>query len=244
MAVTALTALKFYFAQYQLTTDHNKLNPESGYDEQDGTVFGDTARRAKGTIPFVTLEGGGFVSMGTGSVHDVLKANISVADVPVTLAPTGGADGQIAEFFKAMVLRYKPGGRVGTLMPFSVSAKGQGVPLVSGKILGTGSKTATANGTARQLGAVTASQRIYAALHVLSVSGTNPTLNVVIASDNAQGFPSGATQITFAQKTAAGSEFKSALGAITDDWWRAQWTIGGTATPTFDIVIAVGIAEA
>jgi hypothetical protein len=55
------------------------------------------------------------------------------------------------------------------------------------------------------------------------------------------GFPSPATRLTFAQKTAAGYEFKSAAGAITDDWWRVDWTIGGTATPTFSFVVAVGI---
>lgn len=241
MAISALTDVELWFAQYRLSTDHNQLGLEIGYDENDDTVFQDTARSITGGLAFTRLVGSGFVTIGNGNVHEVLRSNVNVANVPVTVSPDGGDDGDYAEFFLSKTLSYQTLGQVGQIMPFTFNAHGQGTPSIKGTILGVGSKASTANGTARQLGAVSATQRLYAALHVISVSGVSPTLDVVIASDNASNFPSGTTRITFAQKTAAGHEWLSVAGAITDDWWRAQWTIGGSSSPTFDVVIVAGI---
>jgi hypothetical protein len=92
------------------------------------------------------------------------------------------------------------------------------------------------------LGAATATQHLYGVLHVLAVSGTNPTLDVVIQSDDAEGFASGTTRGTFTQKTAVGSQFLTPVaGPVTDTHWRCTWTIGGTNTPSFTIALVVGI---
>ena len=48
-------------------------------------------------------------------------------------------------------------------------------------------------------------------------------------SDDAEGFPSTAVQITFTGATNITSEWKDVAGAITDDWWRAAWTFTGTS---------------
>lgn len=94
------------------------------------------------------------------------------------------------------------------------------------------------------MGAVTASQFLYGALHVFpTVDGTNPTLDVVVQSDTAQAFPSATTQMTFATKTAVGSQFAAPVaGAITDTWWRLSITVGGTSTPQFPILVVLGVA--
>ena len=93
------------------------------------------------------------------------------------------------------------------------------------------------SGTGIQLGAVSATQSVHASLHALTVSGG--TLDVTVESDTASGFPSTTTRITFAQITAVGSEFASAAGAITDEYWRVDFTVGGGGT--FDFVVCVGI---
>ncbi|OFW37654.1 MAG: hypothetical protein A3J29_06165 [Acidobacteria bacterium RIFCSPLOWO2_12_FULL_67_14b] len=242
MAVVTINP-RIWFAQYHLSADHSRCEVASGHEPEDGTVFTHTAKAVRGTLPFVELKGSGFVDFASGGVHQVLKGNVNVANVPVTIGMEGATVDTRATLFLARLLQYRTPGVVGKLLPFEYDAKGQGTPAVDGYLFGLGSKTATANGTAIQLGTLDAGETMYAALHVISASGTSPTLDVVIASDNAEGFPSGVTRITFAQKTAAGSEWTSLAGAVaTDDWWRAQWTIGGTDTPTFDIVVAVGIA--
>ncbi len=69
-------------------------------------------------------------------------------------------------------------------------------------------------------------------LVIASRSGTNPTLDVTIetSSDNGSA-DTWRTLGTFAQQTAGGTTRKNFPGA--DNYVRANWTIGGTATPTF-----------
>jgi hypothetical protein len=115
-------------------------------------------------------------------------------------------------------------------------------PLIRG-ILGT-HQTAAATSSAStkfQLGAVTAAQYLYGALHVYSASGTNPTLDVTLQSDADASAGSETVRLTFAQKTAAGYEWASPIvGAITDTYWRASWTVAGT-NPLFAFAVVFGI---
>ena len=196
----------------------------------------------RGALPFVECNGDGYVEFGNGNVHEVLRSNINTADVPVTIGMEGATDQTKAMFFKANLLQYNIAGAVGQLLPFSWQGKGSSTPAVPGTIFGIGSKTSSANGTSNQLGVLAAGETMHMALHVLAVSGTSPTLDLIITSDTATGFPSVTTRKTFSQKTAVGSDYLTLAGPIaTDSWWRAQWTIGGSSTPTFDFVVSVGI---
>ena len=85
---------------------------------------------------------------------------------------------------------------------------------------------------------------MFAALHVLSASGTSPTLDVVLQSDDNSGFSSAVSRITFTQATGITSQWSTLAGAQTDDYWRASYTIGGSATPTFTFALVIGIAVA
>ena len=74
-----------------------------------------------------------------------------------------------------------------------------------------------------------------------SVSGTNPTLDVKLQSD-VDGFGSPADQITFSQAIAIGSQWGTpASGAVTDTYYRLNYTIGGTDTPTFSFIVVMAI---
>jgi hypothetical protein len=61
-----------------------------------------------------------------------------------------------------------------------------------------------------------------------------------VESDDNGSMTSATTQITFPQKTFVTSEWLSAAGAITDDYWRVGYTIGGS-TPSFNFAVVVGI---
>ena len=87
-----------------------------------------------------------------------------------------------------------------------------------------------------QLGAVASGQIVAASLHVIAASGTS--LDVTVESDSTSGMSSPTTQLTFAQATAIGGQFLSAVGPITDDWWRVSWTVVGGS---FTFVVAIGI---
>ena len=77
----------------------------------------------------------------------------------------------------------------------------------------------------------TAGQYLYGILHCTAVSGTNtPTITVKIQSDSTDAFSSASDRITFTAKTAIGSQWATKVSAdtITDNYWRASWTVSGT----------------
>lgn len=119
-------------------------------------------------------------------------------------------------------------GAIGDVADFEMSITGDSAGVDGAVALPLATRGAV-TGTAIQLGAVVAGDRLWAALHV--TGGTFTNLAVTIGSDNAVGFPSSTTVLTFSTVSAAGWQFISVAGPITDDWFRAVATIGsGTAT--------------
>jgi hypothetical protein len=205
--------------------------------------MGATSKSRIAGLTDVELNGEGFweASASSDKIDDVANANLGGSSQVFTIGPQGADDGEVAFIFKALVGDYQCGGAVGDLMTFNIQAGGD-AELVRGTVLGAGEKTSTANGTARELGAVSATQKLYAAIHVISASGTSPTLDVIVESDDAEAFTDPTTRITFSQKDAIGSEWATPVaGAIADTWWRIGWTIGGSDTPTFNFIVTVGI---
>ncbi len=160
-----------------------------------------------------------------------------------TVCPVDASDGARAYFTNVLTPSYTLLGGVGDVAPYK--AMGQSTwPLVRGIVAnppGT-PRTATGSGTVTQLGLVGAGQYIYAALHVLSVSGTTPSMTVVIESDDNVGMSSPISRVSFNAATAVGSQILRTAGAIaTDNYWRAKWTISGTS-PSFLAAVVIGIA--
>lgn len=244
MATQVLLNSKVYAGEFDVSGQLNQVALNYGADPLDDTTFGSGGTRThKGGLKAVDLSMGGFVDEGSALIGDFTFNRIGTVDIPFLASAQGAAVGDIAYFFKAMHAQYGRPLQVGQLYAFSVSAVATGgQPLVRGQIfIAAGAKTVSGNsGTAVNLGAVGASQKLYASLHVLSASGTLPTLDVTVKSDDAVGFATPTTQITFTQKIAAGYELRSAPGAITDPFYRVDYTIGGTG-PSFSFVVAVGI---
>jgi hypothetical protein len=133
------------------------------------------------------------------------------------------------------------GGPIGEGAPFSASVEsdsqhGRGVLLHPPT-----ARSTTANGTAVAQAGPGAGRTLYAALHVLSASGTTPSLTVKVQSDDAVGFPSATDRITFSAANAAGWQWGSVAGDFsTETHLRVTWTITGT-TPSFTFAVAAFI---
>lgn len=241
MAVFILKDQKFYVASYDLTGDTSTVSIEHSAADLDVTAFGDSSVSRIAGLESITLSQEGFYQAGSGSVDEALSTRLGGAMRPITVGKSSGTDGDAAWMFNATTFSYTPFGAVGEATPFSTSAASDSV-LVDATFLhdDSAAETSTGNGTARQLGAVAAGETLYASLHVLAASGTTPTLDVTIESDDDSGMASPATQITFTQATGTTSEWQTAAGAITDDWFRVAFTIGG-GSPSFTFVVAVGI---
>ena len=231
---------KLYYDKYDLSGNHNELKMNYSAEAHDITQYGATARSKLAGLKSVELASGGYWQGGDAGVDDVLFDNMGSSGKVLTVCPTTGADGERAFIMKSVSGEYAPGESIGNVFAFNFAAYAQS-DLVRSTVMATGSKTSSDNGTARQLGATGSGQSLYAALHVLSVSGTSPTLDVIVQSDSAENMASPTTQITFTQATAITAEWGSQAGAITDDWIRVSWTIGGSDTPTFNFIVSVGI---
>lgn len=182
--------------------------------------------------------------MADDGLDERLFAYFAAADVPQSFV-IGSADGSLGYTWKALGTSYTPmEGAPGALAMARYAGVSSTGPIARGLLIHpTTARTSSSTGTAYQIGAVSATQRLYASLHVLSVSGTSPTLDVIVQSDTV-GFASPTSRVTFTQETAATANYQasSVAGAITDTEWRVSYTIGGTGSPTFSFVVIVGIA--
>lgn len=242
MAKQTLTNCVTLFDGYDVTGSISATAIEYQAEMLDTTTYGAGAtRRMTPGFKTVVAQHEGFTEFGTGAVDPVFYTNVGVTDKPMTMCPTGGAEGELAYTFKAALGQYTPmTAEVGAPLRFSVRGEATSGPLVRATVMQNGTETATGTATARQLGAVTSTQTLYAALHVLTADGTSPSLTVAVRSDDNSGMTTPTTRGTFTAATAIGSEWLEIAGPVTDDYWDLSFTISGTS-PSFEFVVVLGI---
>lgn len=245
MATYSVTGAKLFFGGYDLSGTATQLSAGITAEELESTTFGDDGWRSRlAGLKQVALSGSGFNEAdGTSKPDDLFNDNLGTTSV-LTVAEQTGADGESATSFQGLPFSFTPEGNIGQLWAYSFDITGK-TAVAHGTILhptGT-ARTSTGTGTGRQLGAVGSSEKLYAALHVVAASGTSPTLDVVVQSDDNSGFTSATSRITFSQATAVGAQWATPVdGAISDDWFRVSYTIGGTS-PSFQFIVVVGIGS-
>lgn len=230
---------KLFAGGYDMSGDVNALALKYGAEAKDATNFlSGTFKEFKPGLKSITFAHAGFWQAGALMLDPAMFTDLALNDVPVTIAPQTGAAGEIAFTFKSLETVYSIGAKVGEMLAFDVSGNGDG-DLIRGTIVHNAARTVSGDSTAYNLGAVGATQKLYATLHLLAVSGAG-TFDCKVQSDDLVGFVSPANVITFTQKTAVGSQFATPVsGALTDSWWRVDYTIAGFSSVTFAVVIAI-----
>jgi hypothetical protein len=143
----------------------------------------------------------------------------------VILGGVNAVAGDPALFTRGLLQMWKsPTGNEGDVAGYEMGLGVDNAPLDGYLLAPLANKSGGFTGTAVQVGAVPAGRRLWAALFVTAAAGTN--LAVTIQSDNAVGFPSPATAITFSTVSATGGQFTSVAGPLTDDYFRVSETIG------------------
>ena len=235
MATYVQTNVGLYWGGYSLASSFNAIALNLGNSPQDDTVYGDTTVSNASGLSTVTLEAEGFWQSTTDAV---LQASLGSNEV-ISVTPVDQSAGSPSIFSKYTTSSYNPiaKGEVGSMMGFSLSAEGRGEKSVSGEILVIPATytTSSESSTNASIGAVSATQSVYSALHVTAASGTLD----VIAESAPSNWSGEATRITHTQFTAVGAEMKSAAGAITDAYWRVKWTVSGGGS--FDFISSLGI---
>lgn len=231
---------KVFSGGYDLSDHITSVNLEITAEELDATTINSGGFREKlGGIKDTSLQMDGFYEAGANKPDALLGASIG-NELIVTTVPDAGV-GNTAYFMKSRLFSYQMFGSVGEIAPFSISKSQSDDEVVQGKIELDGALTASGNSTGVQLGAVGATERVYVAIHCTAVSGTStPTVTFKLQSDDNSSFTSPTDRITFTGITAIGADYQSAAGAITDTYYRLNYTISGT-NPSFSIHATIGI---
>lgn len=248
MAKLILLDTRIFAGAADLSGGSSKLELDDMIEEKDVTNFrSGGAKEVLGGIESVSISAEGQWEAGDpGLIDDQAWADRRVIG-PWTMGATGASDtaaGSVAYLTRALRTNIKLLGAVGDVAPWSADAVGSW-PLARGLFAHPSgvARTSTGAGTALELGAVAAGQRLYASLHVLSVSGTStPTLSAIVESDSEEAFgASPETRLTFTDATEAGGQILRTNGdAHADTWYRVSWTITGT-DPSFLFLAAFGI---
>lgn len=248
MAKFVMHNTRIFAGAADLTSVSNKVELASEVEEKEVTAFNPVEGQPAWKEVIAGLASTKISAEGQWEALDATKVdNESWAGLGSlgawTICPTAASAGNLAYLTNALRGSYEVGGTPGDVAPWKAEASGTW-PLVRGLSLhspGT-ARTATGSATAVQHVAVPAGKQLYAALHVLSVAGTGtPSLTVTVESDDAAGFTSPATRLSFTAATAVGSQILRAAGPITDTYYRVSYTISGT-TPSFLFMVSVGVA--
>lgn len=237
---------RLYWDRYDLSGDIREGSFEVGTEAQDKTAWGDSTRIMRAGLDTVSISAGGFAQHDSAgpAVDNVLGTAVGVKNSVIAMGSNVSAEGDILYVAEGLLASYTPfgGGSVGDLSGFALTAGASG-RWFRGKLLADKASRASSSATTGlELGTIAASKNMHASLHVFAVSGTDPTLDVLVQSDDNSGFTSASTRMTFAQATAAGVQVlgPTAGPGGSDDYWRVSWTIGGTDTPTFMFAVIFG----
>ncbi len=238
-----LTSPKILIGGYDVTGYHNKISAPITMKELDAQAFGRTGKMRLAGQTDLVMTHSGFWEGGATSI-DALLRDINVSKV-LSLCPQSGAEGEQGWFTNVLNLKYETLGKVGDLNPFAGAAYASGDNILNGKIMKAATITASGTGTGYELGGALITQQLYAVLHVTATSGNaNRTLDVIIQSDENADFATPTTRMTFTQvTTSVGAEFLTPVAvspAITDTYWRASYTRGGT-TGSFTMYVLFAI---
>lgn len=244
MASFMLQDVTTWVAGYDFTTDLNQVSLSTSVDDLDATTFGGGGYRARrGGLRSVEASYSGFWQSATTDAPDPQAfTSLGTVDQAVTIA-NDDAEGSAAFMFQGGKFSYNLLGQIGEVVPFDLDMMGShgASGLVRGQVTkAKGSVSATgATGTGVNLGAVSATQFLYATFHVFGTPGT--TITATVQSDDNAGFTTPTTRITFGPITTAGGTWGTRVaGALTETHYRLNVT---AITGTFSIAAAIGIGS-
>ena len=241
MAKSILLNQKVFFGGYNITPRTNAIALEQKNDLKETTCFGEAAKTRLPGIRDVKIGVDGFAELD--ATDAAMFANMSLATLPISVPAEGDTVGNVAYSFLAVQGTVNNEMKLGEVHKFTLGAEGTGA-LLRGRIFRNTSAAVSSNGgsTVQQLGATntTPKKTLMGALHVVTASGTTPTLDVTVRSDDNSGMSSPVTRLTFAQKTGIGSEIVSASPNSADSYYDVRWSVGGTS-PSFAFLFVLGL---
>lgn len=243
MAKFAQTAVHIAANDLFASAFANTVDVSMTADEKDVTTFASGGYRQKiSSLATFTVSVGGFQDFAVvGPDVSFPGQNIGAAADVWSVAVPGETVGDIAYFGQARTFGITPfRGAAGDVAGFDLNLTGTS-RLVRGVVAAPyASRVATGNGTATALAGPSASQSLYAAFHLHSVTGTPGSVQFVVQTDDNSGMTTPTTRITSTAFTAAGSQFASVAGAFASETHvRVNHTLTTFTAAVFSVVVGV-----
>lgn len=236
MAIEALVDAQLFVNQFNLTGLSSEVQIGREAEALDRTTFASAGNREYGAgLRSATFDLRGFLDFADDGSNEIGEAAFGATNT-VSVA-VDDAHGSVALLAQLLGTKFPRVWKVGEDPLWSMAMQGSTpAGVVAGRlIVPKTTVTAGGSGTGYQVGAVASGQKIYAAVHVLACTGT---LGMTLVSDDNSGFTSATTRHTFTSATGATSEWASVAGAITDTYWRVNYSLpSGSAT----FAVTVGI---
>ncbi len=203
----------------------NQMSFTKNVEESDTTTFSDLARRRIGSLADSQFS---FTCLEDDTVEDPWK---TLSDLLATAACYYGwieSNASMAEadrgvFIRGLQSAYEKGGEIGSVHSLSVSGSGDG-PMIFGQVLQQDeSLGSSSNSTGFQFGDLAAGETLHCVQWVLSVDAGS--IVGTIESAAAADFVGSTTRATFTSATGKTTEEKTVSGAVTDTYWRYEYTI-------------------
>ena len=210
------------------------------------TAFADTdATYVEGKAGY-TAEVKGMYSIASPDYDGEMFTDLTAASRRLGIFPGGPTKGNYGYELVTNISQSPRKAEKGSVVTCDVTWRGN-TPAARGPILDVDTARATSgNGTAYNMGAIGATQTVVGVLRLLAAPGGagNNTLDVIVQSDALETFLSPTTVLTFTQLNQASVALfavQTAAGAITDSWWRVNYTYAGAGSRTFSVVLSLGI---
>lgn len=202
-------------------------------DVSETSTFSTSSKSYVSGLKDGTATASGYFETSSPDADAEYLAQIGGSGAAFSIAPTGYTRGNPAALGSVIETSYDRSADVGGIVSVAVAFQFDGDAFNGKSLVAPAAFTTTSTETSVDFGAA-GTNGGGAALHVTAASGSSPTLDakIQISADNA----SFSDYITFAQKTAVGSEFKTSASNPAR-YARAVLTIGG-GSPSFTVAVS------
>jgi len=219
MAHFPILRSEIILGQYRLTGDMNKVTIARTMQDLDNTTFPATFKARMPGLSDGQIGMAGLIDLTDDGQDEILFGNMALSNIPILIGLDGMADFDRVKLGKIQQGQYQSGGNVGGRAEWSADGRISSNVLTDGNIMAVGTKTGTFNGTWRDLGALSATQRITAQIHATAKTVFTSAVFKLQSADDAIG-TNVTDRLTFTTVTGLTSEQKTLAGAVTQTFWR------------------------
>lgn len=234
-----------YFDGYDLKNHVSSATLNHDCEAQDCTAIGHSTKVNCSGLKVGKLDLEGYDDYAAGYVDAIFNAPKGDAAVVFTIAPQGVATlGNPTYTLDGNTYSYDKFKTIGEMAKFKIHAENKGTAVIPGVTLAgdTSVSGASGAGTGFAVGACPTTKSLYGVLHVTALgSGTSLQVRIQHCATVGGTYVTTGNYVNFTAATAVGGQVVVSAGtAVTDTYWKMDWTLtGGTTTATFTVALGI-----